>query len=64
MANEQLKVFTGGGKTIENEFNIFLKEYGDNIEVISFQAVENPSMSGSSLDGHHVAYLLYRISKK
>ncbi len=64
MVHEQLKVFTGSGKNIQNQVNAFLKENANDIEVISFQAVDNPVSGTKSTDGHQVFYLLYRSPRK
>jgi hypothetical protein len=64
MVQEQLKVFTGSGKNIQNQVNAFLKENANEIEVISFQAVDNPVSGTKSTGGHHVFYLLYRSTTK
>jgi hypothetical protein len=60
----QIKTFSGGGTYVENLVNDFLKQNADKIEVISFQVVDNSSMSGSSsTDGRQVFYLMYRITE-
>ena len=64
MVQEQLKVFTGSGKNIQNQVNAFLKENANDIEVISFQVVDNPVSGTKSTAGHHVFYLLYRSTTK
>ena len=64
MVQEQLKVFTGSGKNIQNHVNAFLKENANDIEVISFQVVDNPVSDTKSTAGHHVFYLLYRSTTK
>ncbi len=64
MTQEQLKVFSGSGKNIQNQVNAFLKENANDIEVISFQAVNNPVPGTKSTAGHHIFYLLYRSPRK
>jgi hypothetical protein len=65
MAHEKLEVWTGGGNNIKYQVNDFLKQNGDDIDVIGFQAVDNSAGSGKhSSDGVHVFYLLYRQKRK
>ena len=64
MVQQQLKVFTGSAKNIQNQVNAFLKENANDIEVISFQVVDNPVSGTKSTASHHVFYLLYRSTTR
>jgi hypothetical protein len=60
MVQEQVEVFTGGGKSIQYQLNEFLTQHAGYIDVIGFQVVDNRSPGSYSTDGNHVFYLLYK----